>query len=451
MPRPLKNLNIAEALAKKPSGTVAVASPLEPGKACSYSNTPTLAFSKDAAGLAAWLSTAHPEYNMASLDFYGHLIDDSGEIVGFSSMIQQQFGLPSTSSASSILESLPYLAEFSVCSGDTNGVVVAPFMLEKDSVSFQSDPYSETATLLDEKITIALVSGEMGQPGAKYKLTGNAIAFDVGNWVYEVELTDTMGTIGVGYGPLSFLPQWLDKAQQDSINGGNVQAYLQAGPDAMSGEGSYYFSIPLLQVTNFNITVDGLPFASGSKGYMWVDYVTQSFSEASYPILKDKATWQFLAIQFPPELNNGFSGALMFSKVEMPVPGSTSTPQETSILPTARFWNNTATEQQNPNTAIQAWHEWDIKDIHFSTSDLWPAQKQGEPKPKYQYPLQFTLTLGDPKDKDNYAIVKGKAVRPNQVVTAVHKYEGVYHVTGSIYVKGVQLEKVEGYAWAEIH
>lgn len=437
MSRLLSNSQLAES--KQAPNESATPSSLTPGTDCSYSNTPTLPHSKNADGLASWLSTPHPGYNMASLDYYGHLIDDSGDFIGFSSMIQQQFGLPG---------SAPYLAEFSICNGETDGVVVAPFLLDKDKVTFQSNPFSETANLNleieDEKITIALVSGEMGQPGAKYKLTGNAIAFDLANWVYEIELTDTMGTIAVGYGPLSFLPQWLNKAQHNTVMsppfGGNVEAYLKSGQDNMSGEGSYYYSLPMLQVNNFTITVDGIPFSSGSQGHLWVDYVTQSFSEASYPVLKNDAKWQFLAIQFPPQLSlNDFTGALMFSKVEMPIPGST----EISTLPTARFYHNGA--DQEPNTALKAWHDWDIQDIQFETSDLWP--KEGD----HQFPLKFTLTLGQPGDPNGYAILKGEAVRPNQEVTLVHKYEGVYKVTGSIHVDDFHLDTVFGYAWAEIH
>ncbi len=438
MSRLLNNSSIA--VSKQAPNQSTTPSSLSPGTDCYYSNTPALPHSKSASALASWLSTPHPDYNMASLDYYGHLIDDNGDIVGFSSMIQQQFGLPG---------SAPYLAEFSICNSETKGVVVAPFLLDKDKVTFNSNPFSETADLNlgieDEKISIALVSGEMGQPGAKYKLTGNAIAFDLTNWVYEIELTDSMGTIAVGYGPSSFLPQWLSTAQHTAIKdqfGGNVKAYLQAGSDNMSGEGSYYYSLPMLQVTSFNITRDGKPFSSGTKGHLWVDYVTQSFSQASFPVLKKEATWQFLAIQFPSELNshsNDFSGAIMFSEVEMPIPGTA----DTSTLPTARFYHKDS--DQEPNTALKALHDWDMQDISLKTSDLWPTGSSP------QFPLKFTLTLGSPSDNNNYALLKGEAIRPNQEVTLVHKYEGVYKVTGSIYIDGVMHDKVLGYAWAEIH
>ena len=440
MSRLLKNLEAAESTLS--SELSATSSPLQPKTQCFYSNTASLPFSKDKAGLASWLSTRHPHHNMASLDFYGHLIDDNGKIIGFSSMIQQQFGLPGGS-----IESRPYLAEFSICNDETNGVVVAPFMLEEDKVSFQADPYSETAHLKlltdPEKITIALVSGQMGQPGAVYKLTGNAFAFDFANWVYEVELTDKMGTIAVGYGPQSFLPQWLDTQQQETIKtqyGGSVSAYLQAGQDDMKGQGSYYYSLPMLEVNHFKITVDGLPFASGSQGHLWVDYVTQSFSEASYPVLKNDAMWQFLAIQFPPQLSlNNFTGALMFSQVEMPVPGK----QETSTLPTARFYHSGASQQ--PNSAMNAWHEWDMQDIQFKSSDPWPANS------KPQFPLKFTLTLGNQGDPNGYAVLHGEAVRKDQEVKEVKKYEGIYKITGALHVNNYQLDTVNGYAWAEIH
>ena len=436
----LRNLQLSQASTSSPFASLVSPSSLTPGTPCEYSKKPSLPFSMDAQGLASWLSTPHPDHNMASLDYYGHLIDDEGEIIGFSAMIQQQFEIPG---------SAPYLAEFSICNDNTNGVVVAPFLIKKDAVQFTSNPFSETANVklgIDEKITIALVSGEMGQPGAKYKLTGNAFAFDLVYWTYDIELTDTMGTVGVGYGPLSFLPQWLTTAQENAITNnytGNVKAYLENAEDSMEGQGSYYYSLPMLQVTSFSITKDDTVYASGSGGYLWVDYVTQSFSETSFPVLKDKAKWQFLAIQFPPELNtNNFSGALMFSKVEMPIPGDLDA---TSLLPTARLYYNGSDAKRKDNTALESWNDWVIQDIKFESSDLWP--KDGKP----QFPLQFTLTLGDPKDKTNYAVLQGKAVRQDQEVKLVHKYEGMYKITGSIYVKDVQLDTVSGYAWGEIH
>lgn len=362
--RLLSDLQLSKANATSSSETLVTPAPLQPGTPCLYSKSPATSFSKNAQGLASWLSTPHPDYNMASLDYYGHLFDDKGDIIGFSAMIQQQFGLP---------KSAPYLAEFSICDNNTNGIVVAPFLIDKDAVQFTADPFSETATVklgIDEKITIALVSGEMGQPGAKYKLTGNAIAFDLAYWEYTIELTDTMGAVGIGYGPQSFLPQWLTTEQQTSIKNkyaGNIKKYLEGETDQMNGQGSYYFSLPMLQVTNFTITKDGASYASGSQGHLWVDYVTQSFSEVSFPALKNDAKWQFLAIQFPPELSmNNFSGALMFSQVEMPVPET----NESSVIPTARFYHDGKVVARKDNTALQSWQDWEMQDIQFETSDL---------------------------------------------------------------------------------
>jgi len=449
MPRLFKYLDAA--LSAQQNQKSKIISPLKPGTPCTYSGNAELEFSKNKEGLANWLSNPHDEYNMASLDFYGHLIDDSGNITGFSSMIQQQFGLPLTENIEKDLMALPYLAEFSICNEKSEGVVIAPFMLEKKNVSFKADPFSETATLdfliVDEKISIKLTSGVMGQPGAKYLLQGKAYTFDKALWEYNVVLTDTMGTIAVGYGPQSFLPQWLTTEQKNLIDAkpysGNVHAYIKKSNDNMQGEGSYYYSLPLLQVDHFKIYRNKDLYTTGSKGYMWVDYVTQSFSHESFPVLKSNATWQFLAIQLPPELNpEGPSGALMFSKVKMKIPKEGNI---YSVLPMARFYQQQGSPQ--PNSALNPTHEWNIKEITFSPANYWP---EPEPKAAPNFPLAFSLTLGSIGTK-GYAKLDGKAVYKNQVAKAVDKYEGVFEITGVINLDGSGDKPIKGYAWAEIH
>ncbi|MEN2416369.1 hypothetical protein [Flavobacterium mesophilum] len=388
-----------------------------------------LSFSKSEKGLREWLSTPHPEYNMASWCFYGNITTDDGEVVAISSMIQQQLNMGG----------MPYLAEFSYC--DRNGYKVVPFEVEANDVQFKA-PFSVKVTykyICDMYLEITLLSGEMGQAGAKYRLAGNVIDLKGNNLKYDLILTDTYGAIQIGYGTTSFLPQWLTPSQHQNVMAnykGSVPNYLNARKDTMLGQGSYYYSMPLLKVESFllyrKVDNEWKQYANGKKGNIWVDYVVQGFNSQEKTLLKN-AQWQFLAIQFPEK-----NASLMVSIVDVPPIENISS----KVLPMARLYYG---DKKATNGSKQAYYEWAIDQIEYKPTKYWV-----DPKTGLKYPIEFDLNLRSPDD--SYLKLKGKSVRDNQVVGyGVNKYEGVFSVEADIQVKDLNATNLQGFSWAEIH
>lgn len=397
-----------------------------------WSQLDVLPFSNSKEGLRNWLSTPHPEYNLASWCFYGNVQTEEGEVLAVSSMIQQQLNM----------NEMPYLAEFSYC--DDAGYKVVPFEVNRNDVQFKS-PFSAKVTyqyIPDVYLDIALMSGQIGQAGAKYKLSGNVIDLKMNNLKYEMILTDTYGIIQVGYGASSFLPQWLTPSQYQSISKdykGSVPDYLNAREDSMRGQGSYYYSMPLLKVESFTMykklagVEEWMLYAKGTKGNIWMDYVVQGFNKKQQELL-NKAKWQFLAIQFPES-----KASLMVSIVDVSASGNNSS--SSSILPMARLYYG---DNKSPNGSNQAYYEWNMNQIDFKPSKFWT-----DPTTGIKYPIEFDLEL---KSNDGSIVtLKGVAIRNNQVIKYVNKYEGVYTTQGSINVKDLQIHDAKGIAWGEIH
>jgi hypothetical protein len=400
-----------------------------------YSSVPVLPFSQSPALLSNWLSTNHPEYNMSSWCFYGNIETDNLGTIAINSIVQQQFSFPENQP--------PYIAEFSFCQNNGQGYNLAPFMLYDTSDIQFSIPFNIQASLLRpnkiESIGLSLVSGNMGEKGAQYKMSGVVIDFNLVEWKYEVLLTDTTGAIQVGYGPSSFLPQWLTAAQQKQITSNynnSVHDYLEKTGDTMEGQGSYYYSLPLLTLNSFTLLKDGVPYTSGTKGNIWVDYVVQGFADQSWPILEE-ASWQFFAIQFPSTANiKGINAALMVSIVTTKQNGVSNS------LPVARFYDGSSSASSAQNGSIQASFEWNMNEIEFKPTKYWTDAKGKK------FPVAFELILKSP---NGTIAVWAQAAMDNQVVSEVEKYEGVYQVIAAIQVNGINEPFIKGYAWAEVH
>lgn len=402
---------------------------------CFYSTHAILPQSQSPSQLSGWLSRIHPRYNMSSWCFFGNIEDEKGGVAAISCIVQRQ-NLPHSSS--------PYVAEWSYCDDHTNGYALAPFELPTENVAY-SEPFAITADaypLYGGMLNLSLVSGRMGQIGAQYRITGRvvdlSINFDL--WEYELHLTDTMGAMQSGYGPSSFLPQWLTSEQRHAIESKfnhDVHAYLQAGQDAMTGQGCYYYSLPLLRVDSFNIRKNNQPYSSGTRGNIWVDYVVQSFSESALPLV-ESATWQFFAIQFPEIGAFGKDGAAMMVSIVT----TTDAENRSSTLPEARFYYNGSGRTVAANGAVQASLEWKMNEIELVVTKRWQA-----PGGK-TFPVALTLTLNSP---EGTVVLNMDAIRDNQVVSEVQKYEGVFDVLATIKVNGIDESNVKGFAWAEVH
>lgn len=398
-----------------------------------FTNKSLLPQAQSSEQLTAWLSTIHPRYNMCSWCFFGNITDHKGKQAAISSVVQYNI-LP---------KSTPYVSAWSYCDENTEGYVLAPFLSQEENVDV-SNPFAVTvdsSPANDGFLTLSMVSGTMGKPGACYRMTGRVYTTTPGEvWTYDLALTDTFGVIQTGYGPSSFLPQWVFHDQKKSINedfNGDVDAYLRSNKDNMMGQGSYYYSLPLLRVDSFDIMKNGEAYSSGKEGNIWIDYVVQSFDKDSIAIA-GSASWQFFAVQFPHIPGyEGFEAALMVSIVETNVGVAD---HGTSLLKTARLYiNDPLHGKLAENGAMQAIQEWTLDEITYDVTE-----KQGE------YPTAFTLTLA--VDNGGPMItVKGKPIMPNQVISEVKKYEGVFTVTADFELENMQVQNLKGYAWAELH
>ena len=108
-------------------------------------------------------------------------------------------------------------------------------------------------------VSAQLTAGYPGLVGAEYKLLLEAIIsddFHINPVYIEINLVDLLGTVREGFGPDSFLPNWLTTEQRNTILstfGGSVENYFSSGIDKLTCQGSYYFSQPLLSVDSFTI------------------------------------------------------------------------------------------------------------------------------------------------------------------------------------------------------
>ncbi|MBW3630036.1 MAG: hypothetical protein KY464_12155 [Gemmatimonadetes bacterium] len=390
-----------------------------------YSSSAILPLGQSPDQLGGWLSIPHPRYNLSSWCFYGNLTDDEGNTAAISNIVQfQQFQ-----------NEMPYMAEWSYCDDHTGGYAVAPFLVGEGNVAYSS-PFAITVDgnpFYGGLIALSLTSGRIGERGAGYRMTGRVVTLSGDAWEYELLLEDTLGCIQVGYGPSSFLPQYLTSEQKQQIEsafGGSVGAYLQSGRDDMFGQGSYYYSLPLLAVERFSVTRNGSHHSSGTRGNIWVDYVVQGFDASALKILGN-ATWQFFAIQFPEiDGHPGRRAALMVSIVTAKLPS-----EDTSVLPLARFWDHDGPRDENGS--LQPTCEWTIDQIDYRPGERWNG-----------FPVEVTISL---RADEASVTLKATAVRDNQEVTSVKKYEGVYEVRADLSVPGIHARDVRGFGWGEVH
>jgi hypothetical protein len=204
----------------------------------------------------------------------------------------------------------------------------------------------------------------------------------------------------------------------------------------MTCQGSYYNSLPLLDVLQFRIIRDEHQvLAEGREGVIWVDYVVQSY-DAKAKTIAATASWQFFAIQFP-ELES----ALMVSLVDTVQQGAHTK------LPAAKYFQSPS--GTTPNGALEARFEWGLDQISIEPvlSSAWTSP----PPPRgsgLTYYLETRITLHAPPLNIRLTLT---SVRDNQEIviagsdSTTAKYEGVFLVQGSIGSR-----RINGVAWGEL-
>jgi len=250
---------------------------------------------KSAQQLAEYLASEHFEYDLDGWFFFGSLVDDAApEDPGVFLISMQRIEVSKGGSRVPLVPAMvafnsPSLGQYVFGGAYTQDI--SPL------VNVESDPWSVEVNSPDQSeplMTMSLVSGSMGTAGAVYRLTADT-----------PDQRDRLGAVNQGYGSASFFPQFLTEQQKEQVEGSyenSVQAYLEATGDPMSGQGSYYYSQPLMDVEQFTITRNGAALSSGTSGTMWMDQIVQTYGEQATEVLIDgDASWEFFSIMLPEE------------------------------------------------------------------------------------------------------------------------------------------------------
>ena len=395
-----------------------------------YTKQTLLPQSQSPAQLSGWLSANHPDYDLASWCFFGNIISENGAKVDAVSSKFQSQETPISGLFLPLFES-----GFVYNDAHTDGYIISGTgeLAISPSLSVTNNPWSVVVNYgqgtKQSIICISLISGTMGFKDAIYMITADVSCIQgKGRLSATIKVIDRLGIVNEGYGPGSFLPQWMTNQQQEEIKhtySTSMKQYLEKKEDPMRGQGAYYYSAPMLDVLKFKIRNDKTILAEGSEGTLWMDYIVQSFNRDAWTTVSD-ASRDFFAIQFP-ELGS----ALMFSAITMKDPKSK--------LYTAKYF--TRDGKRTPNGALVAEYEWNMDQIKLirKSSSKWQG-KQGA-----NYHLGYWLHLNSPEFKIKLLI---QSIRDDQEINSSNtaKYEGVFTVTGEI--QGVSCE---GYAWGELH
>ncbi len=280
----------------------------------------------------------------------------------------------------------------------------------------------------DTLIEMKLLSGTMGAADAVYNLHANIPDITLGRKLKaDVQIRDRYGTINEGDGTASFFAQYITNEQREEIMNSSertVTHYLENTGDPMSCQGSYYYSLPLLDVENFTINLCDTVVNQGNGGLMWMDYVVQSYDQRAWEAF-DGASWSFYAIQLP-QINS----ALMVIEINSAL-GS---------LPIAKLFN--LESGSTLNFAHNAKYVWPINEVNIQAV---PGSVWTSPKSHLNYATEHRIQL---MSADYPADLYITMVRSNQEIFIDKdniKYEGLAKVTGTL--GGVA---VEGQAFVEI-
>ena len=392
--------------------------------------------------LSAWVSSNHPDYDLDSWCIFGNLIDEQNKSVNAVSSIFQFQTTPTAGINLPLFESaFAYNGEntdgYLLCG--TAGLSLSP------SISITPDPWSIVVNYGQgpERSTIcfSLMEGQIGARDTVYMMTADVHQYappNGGRLRAEIKLIDRLGIVNEGYGPSSFLPQWMTAEQQSAIIKkyvGFMSKYLDTTEDPMNGQGSYYYSAPMLDVQSFKIMKDKDVLSEGNRGTLWMDYVVQSFTQAGWTTVS-QAGWEFFAIQLRSPQNS----ALMISEVTTQAPRSK--------LYIAKLFNPYGPHSsKTENGALNPDFEWAMDQIEIEPDkdSIWTG------KTGAMYYLRYTITLSS--TGGNTIVLNLSSIRKNQeiVVSDTAKYEGIFKVEGCITEGPVHSMPYEGYAWGEIH
>ncbi|MDD2858155.1 MAG: hypothetical protein PHU75_05700 [Candidatus Nanopelagicales bacterium] len=410
-----------------------------PGSADAYySPTTTEQFSKNPLELRRFLTNDQPQYDEQSYVWAGSLIDYSGTTNAVAVEMQRNDDLTNP------LGPIPAVsAAILFNQGDHPGYVIGGLGGVPDitlPVSVMSSPWSArvqsfTPGQLPDFVDVRVVAGEFGRRGAVYEITSNspnvASSAPVGERLTSyIRVKDVTGIGQWGYGPSGYMPMWLFPPQLAAIMGkyhGSVGDYLKATKDPMRGQGTYYFTEPLLQVQRFKMSINGKVVSAGAGGWLWLDNVERSFNEQAQQIVNNGVSWLEFSVQIPDTheaLKIGYTKqasvgqfpyAMLMSPASVKAPDGGWTSQMTWNQQNIHFRPVKGSEWTNPATGHTYYLKYRV--------DL-------DPSPGAQKATFFM----SPMLRDQEAVVSGRAV-----------FEGLFKMTGTIGSR-----PVTGYAWGEL-
>lgn len=401
-----------------------------------YANEARLPQTSSPDNLARFLSYDQPGVSLQAYCFFGYLQDERSNRTAYFSLIQRLDQkvdasvdaprAPFIMSGTGI--SRPGLGGFRV--GGTLGAA-----LIGNTISLTPEPWdlsvasdNAAGAVTPQNITRAkLLAGTFGQKGAQYQLSSHG-SDNLGRLMTtEIVVEDTMGFVSEGFGANAFLPNWLQPEQEDAIrrlHGGSVEKYLAATQDPLTGQGSYYYSAPFLNVIRFKVSYDdnGEVVSEGTDGLLWMDVVYQTFDNEGIDIVKD-ATWSFFIMQFPQQQK-----ALMTTLVGTKV----------SDYRVSSLFSMDA--PRNSNGVLEPEHRWNLQDIEMRPV---PGSEWISPDSAEIYYTQYRITLTGERTAD---LTVTMAWNDQEVSAGTrYVYEGLGDVSGVL-----DGEQVRGTAWLEM-
>lgn len=395
---------------------------------CRYSDIQTL-------DLPKFIQTVNPDRNLDSWSYFGTLTGTSGRTYAFIFLIQKSFPIQ--------VPFFHHKLDFAMASGfndadrgihytETKGLAggfALSVCANEAGPTVELNPWSLSGLCEPQigdlnTISVKVTSGSYGDPGATYRIEVLGLS---GLFNIRIDFTDVLGIVREGFGPDSFLINWITSAQRTIIDnnfGGSAEAFLASGQDDMACQGSYYFSQPLLRVTDFMITdlvaltVDNIDL--GGINNMWFDSVTQSYDAAGVELLKG-ASWDFFAIRFID--NPGNPTALMVTRLMTPGNG----------------YYYMANLFQTTGPTIR----WGMNDISIIGSVPWVSPKD-PPGNTYNTRWDITLTGAGAVTMTLLTNWNEQEACTRSSGQEVCKYEGIATVTGT--VLGVAMT---GTSWIE--
>lgn len=428
------------------------------GEIAQYSATP-LAQGVDCTGFRAYLSTGLPQYDSQSFEFFGELIGSDGSRNSVAMMSQgnplswldPSLPIPITvEEAGLIFNRLDENAGPFIGGVDGLALPDLPPTTATADVSFDYEPWNigvigTTGTEVEE-MSMTAISGAPGAVGTTYLLTAVLATGYAGEGgteptTFTAVVTDPTGIVQWGYGPNGFFPLWMFDGtpvggiattdQRDAIIndfGGDIGAYLTATNDPMTGQGSQYYSMPVLNVDEWSVTRGATYVGGGTSGTLWFDNLTETYNETANYIVRNGYRWTEFSMMMP-DTGQG----LLVAKTGQADVGD---------LYYAMLAGSGSTQNSNGTLAPTA--NWPQGAIEFAAV---PGSEWTSPQTCYVYTLAEHVTLAAADGRPAVDVVFSAVDHPFQEIDALGRpvYEGLFSYTGT-----VDGQPVSGRAWGEI-